>query len=245
MEELDSSLSITAWYVNVAYSPFRFLYPKNVQNKWVDYIYIDVMEQEKLLEHVLWRGVVFHYEWYFDYNSYPFIHIIGRIFLCSSIMMVLLKFIISYMLIIWSLLWSKISIFGTGCFTRNPLPLWIVFNRAVWLMLYKFPQKIKQLKNGEKQIECIIYISFHILLTCLQNQNVSSNWWTFLIQCRPCSNSLNFIIFNWWYFTRLITIIVRVWYIIISFFRFCCSWKSLKQISKNLVLKIAEISTYT
>ena len=159
--------------------------------------------------------------WYSTMNSIfmihfsPFMQTTGRKFLCNYITKILLIFIIKCRLIMWSLLCSMIIIGGTGCSTRTSIFFYIIFTRAVWLMLYKYPQK-KVSKKFQKTIKCMIYISICILLTFLQKNNVSADGWVIFIQYRPCTKILNFIIFHRWYFSRLFTLIVRVWYIIMS-----------------------------
>ena len=73
-----------------------------------------------------------------------FMNSIGKNVSCSSIMMTLLTFIKICRLIIWYMLWSMITIAGTGCFTRMPTPFFIIFNTVVWLMLSKYSQKNKK-----------------------------------------------------------------------------------------------------
>ena len=110
------------------------------------------------------------------------------------------------------------------------------FTGEMRLILYKNPQKINQYKNGEQKIKRMIYISFWILHTCFRTTNVSDNLWIIFIQCRTCTNNLNFMIFHWWYFIRMINIISRVWQI--NILLFCCchfSWTPLNIIRKNLV----------
>ena len=113
------------------------------------------------------------------WSTFPFIHIIGRNVICSYIMMILLTFIIMCRLKMWYLLWSTIIIGVTGCFTITPIPLWIILTTSVWIMLYKYSQKIKQ-SNCEMQIKRIIYISFRILPILSREKNVSTNWWIIL-----------------------------------------------------------------
>ena len=146
----------------------------------------------------------------------PIMHIIGRNFLCSYIIRILLVFIIRYRLIIGSLLCSFITIYSTGCFIITQIPFWVVFTRAVWLMIYKFFPIRKAINKSLEKNEIHDIYSICILLTCLQKIYVSTNEWTIFIECRPCTNNFNFIIFDWWYFARLITPIIILWCIIIS-----------------------------
>ena len=50
-----------------------------------------------------------------------------------------------------------------------------------------------------RKIQCIIYISIFILLTCLRKCYMSTNWWKVSINCRPCTNNFNIITFHWWF----------------------------------------------
>ena len=118
-------------------------------------------------------------DWYSTINATlmihfpPFIHIKGKILLCNY-MTILLTLIIRCRLIMWYMLWSAIIFGGTKCFMITPLPLWIIFTRAVWLMLYKiFTQKMTR-----KQLNAIyIYIYIYLNITDLpEENNASSNW---------------------------------------------------------------------
>ena len=111
-------------------------------------------------------------DWYSTINATlmiqfsPSIQYFLRIFLCYSIMAILLTFIIRRRLIMWYLLWSTIIIGGTWCFSRTQIVFWIFLTRAVWLMLYKYPQKRKQLQNLRKTLNAW-YIWIFVLLIYL------------------------------------------------------------------------------
>ena len=82
-----------------------------------------------------------------------------------------------------------------------------------------------------ENIKRMIYFSLHILLIGMGKKYLYQLVNNF-IQCRPCSNNLDFIIVHWWYFTILINLIVIVRCIIIFVFCFRCSWTSLNLIKK-------------
>ena len=73
-------------------------------------------------------------------HFFYFIRIIGRNVSCGSIMVIQLAFIIRCNLIVWYL--SMIIIGDNGCFLIITTPFFIVFTRAVWLMIYQYSQKI-------------------------------------------------------------------------------------------------------
>ena len=85
--------------------------------------------------------------WYSNTNTtlmiqfFHFIFIIGGGLTCNSIMMILLSFFIRCRLVMWYILLYTTIIGGTGCFLITPTLFWIVFTRAVWLILYKYSQK--------------------------------------------------------------------------------------------------------
>ena len=134
---MNPSILIAACCVTLFYPPCCFLLSKNYQKTVVRFLNFYSVKScitgKKNLE-----------SWYstMNYNLmihvFPIMKIIGSIFFCSSVMTVLLSFIISCRLIIWYLLWFTIIIGGTGCFTWTPIPFWFIFTRAVWLMLYKY-----------------------------------------------------------------------------------------------------------
>ena len=73
-------------------------------------------------------------------HFFYFIRIIGRNVSCGSIIVIQLAFIIRCNLIVWYL--SMIIIGDNGCFLIITTPFFIVFTRAVWLMIYQYSQKI-------------------------------------------------------------------------------------------------------
>ena len=86
--------------------------------------------------------------WYYTMNHIlmikilSFIYIVRRSVLCSSIMPILLMFIMFWRLIMLSLLCSTINRCETGCFTRTKIAFWIIFTRVVILNLYKHTREI-------------------------------------------------------------------------------------------------------
>ena len=91
-------------------------------------------------------------------HFFSFIRNIGRNVSCDSIMVIELVFIIRCRLILSYL--AVIIIGGNGCFLRIPTPFWIVLTRAVWLMIYKNPQKIRNKNIVRKQLNS--WYIFHL-----------------------------------------------------------------------------------
>ena len=150
-------------------------------------------------------------------NFSPFIWILLRIVLWSSIMTIFLNFIILWSLKIWYLFLSTIILGGTGFFPRTSTSVCIIFTRSLWFMIYKHTQKISNKNIVRNKLDAsntfdLTYYWTYCGKKCLY-QLV-----TYLIQFRTCYNNLNFIIIDRWYFTRLITIIARVPCIIIYIF---------------------------
>ena len=112
------------------------------RKRWVIYIYL--FRKKRNHWNMFYGGV-----WYSTRNDtlvipfYFFMHIIGRKFLCSYIIKILLTLILRCGLIIWSLLWYTIIVGGTVFFMRALLPFCIIFTIEVGLMLYKYSQKRK------------------------------------------------------------------------------------------------------
>ena len=102
-----------------------FLWSNNYQKKEVGFLILLFGNKRNYL------NVFYGWGWYSTMNAtlmiplFPIVHIKGRIFLCSSVIMILLTFIISFMLVILSLLWFMIIICGTECFARTPLPFFL------------------------------------------------------------------------------------------------------------------------
>ena len=133
------------WYTTFAYAHVCFLPSKNFQNKKVDIFNMFLFWNSSNYGTVFSGG-----GWYSTMDATlvihfsPFIRIIGRRISCSSIVKILLTFIVRFRFIMWYLLVSMIINGGTGFFTRTPTQFWVIFAKAVWLMLYKYSQKIKQ-----------------------------------------------------------------------------------------------------
>ena len=100
------------------------------------YLFIFVQYQGRKMEDVLCRVLVYQNESYFDSPLFTYNYHFWKEILCCYIMKVLLIFVIRIWLIIWSLLWYKIIIGGTWCFTIIKIMFWINFTRAVLLMHY-------------------------------------------------------------------------------------------------------------
>ena len=139
MKSFNTSLSIAVWYVTLYYALFYFLWLNNCQNEVFFNIFL--LSNKWNYYNMFYVGGL-----YSTINDTLMIHfspimkIVGRKFLCGSIMAILLMFIIRWRLIMWYLLWSTIIIGRTDCFMRTPIPFWTIFIRAVWYMLYKYSQ---------------------------------------------------------------------------------------------------------
>ena len=157
--------------------------------------------------------------------------------LCSSFMTVLLMFVILWRLIILYLLLSTIILGGTGCFPRTSIVFWFIFTRAVWFTLYTHTQKIATIILFEEFNAWKTFDLTYYWPAC--GKNVSTDWWVFKIRCRIFSKKLDFVILDRRYFTGLVTLVVRIGFIIICDFCWWCSWISLNLI-QIILLKRGE-----
>ena len=103
---------------------------------------------------------------------FPIMHIIGRNFLCSSIMTILLTFVIRCNLIMWYVLWFTIIIGGTGCFMITTIPICFIFNWVVLLIISKYSQKRKIInKTWEKKLNSLYIFQFEYYWPACEKKN--------------------------------------------------------------------------
>ena len=121
-------LGIWMWIMNLAFSCHNWT---SRRKKWISHV---------ILLYGTMRGYGNMFSGDFCYSTinstlmiifFISICIEQRRVLWSSIMKILLTFIILRSLIIWSLLLSKILLGVTGCFLRTPIALWIILTRGM------------------------------------------------------------------------------------------------------------------
>ena len=164
MKEYIPSLSISAWYVTFAYSPYCNLHPKKYLKKVVEFFSMLLFITKGNNWKMFYVGF-----WYTTMNAtliiyfLPVMHIYGRHISCCSIISLLLPFGIKSMLIIWSLSSSTIIIGDTWWITRMTITFLRDFNiLAKWWKLFII------CRSGTNNFNLIVFQwNFFILITLI------------------------------------------------------------------------------